>query len=523
MVENKCETSDVAFLPEPPLNTTFKLDNIMWTTKQEIKFIRRFPDHLQLDATAKTNRRNLPFIFLVGMDSNKLTILWGSSIFGKGELTKNFRWLIDVALYNIYGKFIMSAVALTVTDGDKKIFEPVEEAIKCGKLGGKRASCFWHEVTRYYTIKIQPGADEDEKTNIHLPVRRALNDFRLNTESECEIKEIFTKIRAHLLSCSELYPSAATRIQLATEFVTKVEAHASTLAYYYLSARVYGGGTTGRNEGENSACKSAVTVNSKTQLQNLYTAEDTRRKNRTQQREIQQEKFSLRVPSLKNDDSNRDRRRQLIAECLEGVKVQPNVWKMLQERLRISSKLIVRDCSTEGTCTKFTVTSTIPSSNTYNDGGTRLWMKPQRTRYLTVDQTESGLILRCSCPSMEHDQMPCSCQLAVTKGRFPLSALHVRYYMAYNNGALDDMILSHGNHVHPATILLDGFDVKGFDLSHPREDSGQNGPGTLPEPSLVDIDHVSLFDSTPSNDDDVEQFVGNYNYCIISANDWSFT
>ncbi len=54
------------------------------------------------------------------------------------------------AVEYIYGSVIMLQVSLNVCDGDKKIIDPIDEFIRDGRLGGKRARCFWHEVTQPY-------------------------------------------------------------------------------------------------------------------------------------------------------------------------------------------------------------------------------------------------------------------------------------------------------------------------------------------------------------------------------------
>jgi len=111
-----------------------------WTTLTEIKLIRRFPEMLEIDPTFKTNKHNWPWCFLVGCNSDKKTLLWGSALLGTGELTLTFAWLL-LGLSQVYGSVVMQAVALTTSDGDEKIYKPIDSAIKTKVLGGRRARC----------------------------------------------------------------------------------------------------------------------------------------------------------------------------------------------------------------------------------------------------------------------------------------------------------------------------------------------------------------------------------------------
>ena len=57
-------------LPRAPVGYKLQLSNIFWTTIEEARAIARFPWRLLLDSTAKTNRRNVPFVYIAGIDAN---------------------------------------------------------------------------------------------------------------------------------------------------------------------------------------------------------------------------------------------------------------------------------------------------------------------------------------------------------------------------------------------------------------------------------------------------------------------
>jgi hypothetical protein len=60
-------------LPRAPEGYKLQLVNIFWTTVEEARAIARSPWRLLLDATCKTNRRNVPFVYIAGVDANDVT------------------------------------------------------------------------------------------------------------------------------------------------------------------------------------------------------------------------------------------------------------------------------------------------------------------------------------------------------------------------------------------------------------------------------------------------------------------
>jgi hypothetical protein len=116
-------------------NTHLQLDSIMWNTISQAKLINRFPELMQIDPTAKTNDRNVPMMFIAGADGNKNTILWSTSFLGRGEIKESFTWSLD-ALTSLYGVQTLLRVALSLSDGDIKITEPIDIKLAANLLGG---------------------------------------------------------------------------------------------------------------------------------------------------------------------------------------------------------------------------------------------------------------------------------------------------------------------------------------------------------------------------------------------------
>jgi len=210
-------------LPSAPRDCTFQLKLLLWNTLSEIEVVRRFPDHMGIDPTFKTNGRSFPWVFIVGQDANGKTVLWGSSILGDGELPENFVWLVYVGLGSIYGDKIMLAVALSTSDGDAKIYNPIRSLIDQGKLGGTLARCFWHGVTKPYS-SVLAGAPEEEK-KLHLPIQRAMSvALRKCTESATEVKEVFQACSKYISRMRAERRGCDSRWAAALEYLSDVEA-----------------------------------------------------------------------------------------------------------------------------------------------------------------------------------------------------------------------------------------------------------------------------------------------------------
>ena len=172
---NKEHDVDPDFATKLPLLSeqyTFVLLCVMWTTWLEIELIRRFPECLELDDTASSNSKGYPWGFVVGQDSNKKTILWGSAIFCIGVKRVTYTWLLTVALPGIYGSRLLQEVAIISSDGAELIHRSIDDAQNLGIVGGKRSRDFWHQGPHTYTKNVMAGASKEEKEAIHIPIMR---------------------------------------------------------------------------------------------------------------------------------------------------------------------------------------------------------------------------------------------------------------------------------------------------------------------------------------------------------------
>ncbi len=450
-------------LPTAPPGSNFQLDNLEWSRIAEIQEARRFPDQLGLDPTCKTNGRQLPLTFQVGQNSDGKTTLWGTALFGEGELSSNFMWLLEDGIGWIYGDEIMDAISITSSDGDFKIYTPAKSLIKRGKLGGQTARDLWHAVTKPYA-KVLAGADLDEK-KLHLPIQRATNSWRKYAESKAEIAEVFNACREYVAENQSLGLGSDSRWAATLTFLDEVEALTPELAFAYFPRCIYGNFGTYRNEGENAGLKENPNVHSKAKLVQVYEANFTRLENRSQQRNIIAERFEITVPAGHKDLGDRKHILQMLGTRV-GKRAEVEILRKLQE----SRKLSVRQVSSS----EYEVRHPIISSFD-KDGTRRLWVSPPRRRLVHI----VGERLVCDCPYSSRENLPCGDVLAVTGGNFGLDAVHVRYTLPYRLGRMDGYFFPRAGErpKHPALSVYEGirFDRQTLPVHAWIEDSDVDG------------------------------------------------
>ena len=414
---------ETSTLPRAPRGCKLQLDNIVWTSLSDLLVARRHCAHLGLDGTCKTNRRNLPLVFGVGQDSNGKSFLWGTALFGKGELSENYLWLLSTAYGWIFGDDIMAALAFTASDGASKIFAPVKSLIKQGKLGGQTARDVWHAVTKPYATVLAGAGDEEKK--LHLPIQRAMKAWRKFAESKTEIEEVFKACRTYIEQNQRKKKGSTARWLAALQFLDEVEALTPEMAWIYFSERLYGGIGTTRNEGENAAFKESVLVHSKAKLVSVFAANQSRLKTRTQIRNIKAERYANAAPGGQKNLVDR----KIVAALLKGTKVTQHAEQKLVRKLQRSRLLSVRQLSDS----TYLVTHPQVSANNKDDTP-RLWVPPPRQR--RVEIVGDGLV--CNCRFTAWEGLPCEDALAVTGGFFGLDSIHIRYTMHYYLGRMDD-------------------------------------------------------------------------------------
>jgi hypothetical protein len=182
------QSSDVkTAMPQAPIGFRLQFQCAVWVSTIDAFMIRRFPELLQIDATAKTNNRGVPTVYATGVDGNWQTILWGTSVLGLGEKTLCFRWLLS-ALSTIHGPSCQRN-CLAISDGADVIIKPIAEARTSGVLGGDQGICSWHMIDHTYQNKVSCGADKAEKVHFHEPIVRTMYIIAHGSRDEAEALE----------------------------------------------------------------------------------------------------------------------------------------------------------------------------------------------------------------------------------------------------------------------------------------------------------------------------------------------
>ena len=112
-----------------------------------IKRAARHPEHLQLDATAKTNNVALSLIYVVGADGEGRNNVWLAAL-QNGETSEAYSWLLQTAVPFFYGT-VLAAVHTILSDGDHVLERTIDAGIAARQYGGgktRRLLCYWHTV-----------------------------------------------------------------------------------------------------------------------------------------------------------------------------------------------------------------------------------------------------------------------------------------------------------------------------------------------------------------------------------------
>jgi transposase-like protein len=107
-----------------------------------------FGDVVAFDSTYKTNKYNLPFVLLVGVNHHHQTIIFGSGLLNL-ETEEAYTWLLQTFHKGMNNKSPVSVV----TDGDKAM----HNAIKTVFPNASHRLCSWH-LARNATTNIRNKA-----------------------------------------------------------------------------------------------------------------------------------------------------------------------------------------------------------------------------------------------------------------------------------------------------------------------------------------------------------------------------
>jgi hypothetical protein len=252
--QSSIDKADIAVLPNPPAGCVFKFNSLFWVSIEEALVIRRYPWLLQIDPTAKTNRRNIPFVPCVGADGNWQTACWGNSLLGEGERNIGFTWILS-AIQIVHGQVVYQAIALIGSDGDEKIIQSIDTAIANGELQGKRNRCLWHLHEQKYANEVEAHASKEEKEGVHTPVKHTISTISTLAETLEDIEQAFDSIRSHLNQYQIEHLFQAQRISVSQEHCNMLQSIKHLWVKCLLGKRTFGCNMSCRIEAEQNRLK----------------------------------------------------------------------------------------------------------------------------------------------------------------------------------------------------------------------------------------------------------------------------
>jgi hypothetical protein len=124
-----------------------RLQSLFWSDSTARLDYACFGDVLAFDSTYKTNRYNLPFVLLVGVNHHHQTIIFGSALLS-GETEEAYTWLLQSFHEGMNNKSPVSVV----TDGDKAMRNAIRKVFP----NANHRLCSWHlarNATSHFTNK----------------------------------------------------------------------------------------------------------------------------------------------------------------------------------------------------------------------------------------------------------------------------------------------------------------------------------------------------------------------------------
>ena len=176
---------------------------LAWTTFSDLKQLIRYPEVMQLDFTANTNRYNLPFGYTTGEDASQKAFTWlaciGFSVllfFYLANVTfteilpvpvetqRSFLWCFQTVLQIFFGEYLQNVttvvrfffslqmlnfilILLNNSDGDPWLCNVIDSLIQRNIIGAgdcHQLLCFWHTLTLYLSEKCLPNMGSDTLT-----------------------------------------------------------------------------------------------------------------------------------------------------------------------------------------------------------------------------------------------------------------------------------------------------------------------------------------------------------------------
>ncbi|XP_071708590.1 protein FAR1-RELATED SEQUENCE 5-like [Rutidosis leptorrhynchoides] len=110
------------------------LTGVFWADQFSKMNYKEFGDIVSFDATYGTNRYNMRFVPITGIDNHKKLVIFGAALLSR-ETIDLYKWFIDCFL-----KTFSNEPGLVTTDQDPAVLEAVAEKFKTAK----HRLCMWH-------------------------------------------------------------------------------------------------------------------------------------------------------------------------------------------------------------------------------------------------------------------------------------------------------------------------------------------------------------------------------------------
>ena len=102
-----------------------------WTTSQELKLLKRYPDFISIDVTEKTNKEKRGLLLAAGVDGNRKAFIC-LHVFMPNAQMRSFGWIYKNAIPTLWGDHVLQHVKVVITDGEQALYMPIENLSDTG-------------------------------------------------------------------------------------------------------------------------------------------------------------------------------------------------------------------------------------------------------------------------------------------------------------------------------------------------------------------------------------------------------
>jgi hypothetical protein len=172
---------------------------VAWVCDAECRLFRLFPEVTFWDSAQKTNREKRPLFLACAKDSENRSFTYLRA-FMPSECQWVFEWLYTKAMPVLLGHESLKKTKLSLTDGDKNEYGPLERQIVAGTFASSQHGlCGFHLIDRSMVSNPfgKPAASKEEA---FLAIKRHLKAWTISWMSSVESREEFETSKALLFA-----------------------------------------------------------------------------------------------------------------------------------------------------------------------------------------------------------------------------------------------------------------------------------------------------------------------------------